>query len=467
MSRLARASALRFSTKIIESVGGALATLYFARVLGASVLGQYFLALAVTNWLLILPTGVRTATTKRISEGDERNKLYSAGTATTALLLVLFAGAVVIFREYLHGYLGGSLAVLVAVLVIGKGWTFFSIDILRGEDRVELATFLEGGWTLLRAAVQVAFVLYGLAVIGLLAGEAIAAVVIAVVCLLFVSLSLVRPSWEDFRDIYEYARYSWFGNVKVMSYSWMDTIVLGYFVTRSTIGVYETAWRVSALFILLPTAISNVIFPTISRKSAEGDFESIEKIIGSVFTFAPLVAIPGTVGAFIIGDHVLAIYGEEFAGGMVFLALLSVARIAESIESVGIQLLNALDYPNRAFRVGIMFTTLNIVLNVVLIAFFGAIGAGIATTLSMVSGAMLAIYSLPSDVSVSFSLRDLSAQIVSALVMGGVVFLLDRSRPPQSDFETVAYVVAGALIYGIGVFLLSATFRQRVRDALE
>jgi O-antigen/teichoic acid export membrane protein len=469
MSRLARASGLKLGAKVVETFVGAIATLYFARTLGADTLGQYFLALAVVNWLLIVPTGVRTATTKRISEGSDRNSLYGAGLLITLALLGSFSLGVLLFNVPLANYLNAPLAGFVAALFFGKGLLFFFVDVLRGEDRVELASLIEGLWTPLRVLVQIILVVGvgGVAVAGLLVGEVVAAITVALVCAVLVSSSPIRPSGIHFRRIYEYARFSWFGSVKMMSYSWMDTIVLGFFVTSATVAVYEIAWRVSALFILLPTAVGSVIFPTVSRKASDGDYAAIEQLFETALTFAPLIAIPGAIGAFVIGEHVLSIYGEDFARGGVFLLILSIARILECFETLSMQLLNALDYPDRAFRVALTFTAINLITNVVFIMWIGAVGAAIATAVSMTVGALLAIRSFPDEISIRISVRDLGAQAASALTMGGVVAITLWQYPPTSTFETVVHVGVGALVYSGGVILFSASLRTHVYNVVR
>lgn len=60
----------RFGAKLLSSVLGFVATVYFARILGAQVLGYYAVTLALLSWLQIgTADGVGSALVKRISEG--------------------------------------------------------------------------------------------------------------------------------------------------------------------------------------------------------------------------------------------------------------------------------------------------------------------------------------------------------------------------------------------------------------
>jgi hypothetical protein len=54
--RLGQTSIIHFSSRLVASVVGFLATLYFARELGAGTLGFYFVALAIVSWLSLAGT---------------------------------------------------------------------------------------------------------------------------------------------------------------------------------------------------------------------------------------------------------------------------------------------------------------------------------------------------------------------------------------------------------------------------
>ena len=66
-------------SRIVLTLFGYLGTMYFARTVGASVLGSYFLFMAYYGvCTMILDGGFGTAATKRISEGNEPDAYFSA-----------------------------------------------------------------------------------------------------------------------------------------------------------------------------------------------------------------------------------------------------------------------------------------------------------------------------------------------------------------------------------------------------
>lgn len=468
MVKLARASALNFGVNIVETLVGAIGTLYFARLLGAGSMGSYFLALGLVNWLLIPAGGVSTAALKRISEGEQQNRFFTAGLLLQFVYLSAVLGAILLATEIINLYVEFEGARLIGGFFVLLGISRFANACLRGENRVELASLLNGSRTFARVGFQLGFViLSGLGLAGLLAGEILAAAVISIVTLAFIRPRLVRPRREQFVRLYEYGRYSWFGSLKVNAYSWTDTLVLGFFVSTAAVGTYEIAWRVSALFILLPGAMGNTVFPTISKHARKEETEAIQRILERMLPFAPALAIPGAVGALVIGPQILALYGPEFTDGAIFLLVLSMARIIEAIERLFERVLNAMDYPERAFRVAVIFIIVNTLLNVLLVLLIGVLGAAVATFVSMIVSLGLAWYYLPSSITPKIPAQAIAAQFISAVVMGGAIHALLYFRPPTNDWEIITYVVSGAIIYSFGVFLSSALARDILRQLVD
>lgn len=76
--RVGQTSLVHFLFNIFASLLGFVATIYFARVLGAGVIGEYALILSVVLWLQLgVMMGIPNSLIKRISEGsDEGHYVY-------------------------------------------------------------------------------------------------------------------------------------------------------------------------------------------------------------------------------------------------------------------------------------------------------------------------------------------------------------------------------------------------------
>ncbi|QSG08227.1 flippase [Halapricum desulfuricans] len=467
MAKHARSSALQFGIELLQTVAGFVAMIYFARTLGSATLGQYFLALAVVNWVMIPTAGVRGTVQKRVSEDTDQGKFFTAGLLIQLCILCLLLGSIIFFRETVNRYLGFDGTFLVAGLILLKGLGTFFRAVLRAEHRVELAALVGGSWELLRIGLQVALILLGYKLFGLLAGEIAAAGVITIATVGLISLHLSRPAWKHFQRLYDYGKYAWLSAIKPFAYSWMDVVILGFFVTDSVIGIYEISWRITAAFILLPSAMAKVTFPYLSKHAENEQMEEIANILRTSTTFAGMLAIPGLMGAVVIGEDVLAIYGEEFAGGIVIMVILTAGRIGQSYETFLLQTLNAIDRPDATFRISMIFILANITLNVVLVSQFGAIGAAVATAVTMLLSAILAMRVLRRVVGFTIDWDIIAVQFVSAIVMAIAVTGIRQQVQPLTDIETLILVVFGAAVYFVGLLIGSSEARAQFHRVID
>lgn len=464
--KLGQTSVVAFGSQLLSSVVGFVATLYLARVLGADLLGSYFLVVAVVIWLRVVGImGIHTAITKRLSEADGDDAYRTAGGLLLAAVAVLIGAALLSLSGLVESYVGYPVAELVAVMVfVGIALNFVTAS-LRGEHRVHLAALLSPVERSVRGVLQIGAAAAGLGLVGVLAGWVVAAAVAALVGLYFVSGSFERPARRHFRGLLDYARYAWIGKLGSRAFASMDTVVLGAFVATNLIGYYEIAWNLASILALFGTSISQALFPEISRVATEGDDERLRAILDDALSYSGLLLIPGLVGAAAVGDRVLAIYGQEFARAYVVLLVLVVARTVYAYGNQFLNVLNGIDRPDLAFRVNVAFLVTNVGLNVVLVSVYGWTGAAVATAVS--SGLTLALsYRLVAGlVPVDVPVAEIARQFAAAAVMGGVVYA-GREAVGGGVFVTVGLVAVGGAVY-FGVLLaVSARLRTTVRRNL-
>jgi O-antigen/teichoic acid export membrane protein len=462
--RLGQTSAITFVSQLVVSVSGFAATVYITRFLGESVFGTYSLFMAVLVWLKIIGNnGVRMALIKRLSESDREGGYLSAGLAVQALVFVILTLLILLFQDRINTYLGFE-ASLPLVVVLFVSFCYATITgTLEGEHRVHIASMVQPVDRTLRSVLQIAAAALGFGLLGLVWSYAAAAVVAGVVGLAFVTVRPSIPDREHFERLTGFAGYSWLTGVESRAFSSMDTIVLGFFVASGTIGIYEVAWNLASVLAVFGTAISQSLFPAVSALSNNDDRESVASLTNDALAYTGLFVIPGLVGALAIGRSVLAIYG--LTSGYVVLVVLVVARLVYVYESQFVNVLNAIDKPDAAFRVSVAFIATNFVLNVVLIAAYGSVGAAIATTLSAVVGLVLGYRVLSIQVPIALPLAEIGKQWLAAGAMG--VFIYGgRLLLETGEVTALVLVPVGGVLYFTVLSVLSTRFRSVVQNNL-
>jgi O-antigen/teichoic acid export membrane protein len=282
------------------------------------------------------------------------------------------------------------------------------------------------------------------------------------------NLKLTVPHRYHFRSLWEYAKFAWLGGLKSQSFNNVDILILGIFVQSSLIGIYSVAWTISKFLSIFSDAIRQTVFPEISFSDTNEDPDAVADLMTESLRFSGLITIPGLVGALLIGNRLFRIYGPEFQQGTAVLSLLIFAIMVYGYQKQMLSGLNAIDRPDLAFRVNLVFIGLNAAMNVALIKTIGWVGAALATMLSAVIGFTLSVYYLQKFVDFSVPFRTVGGQVLAAFIMGGVVYVLMRL---EEIYEVVqhnvaivfAIVTVGAGIYFLTLWIISSQFRETVR----
>lgn len=472
--RLGQTSVIHFGSKIVSSVAGFLVTFYVAVELGSGVLGQYAVFLAVVLWgKVLIGGGINQAIIKRLSErtGDAGDLI--AGVVSQAGIFGVALFVLWLFRASVSAFLGiASIHVLVLGLTAILGFGVVKAG-LHGLQKVHIASLLEPLDRVVRSSIQLLVVFVGLlggGLAGLIWGY-IAGVSVAMASgLVFLRLRPARPKLENFRRILSFTRYSWISSIEGRAFSAMDTIILGLVVAPNLIGYYEVAWNLASIVAVFGASVSETLFPAISEHDSTNQTEVVADRVNDALTFAGLFLIPGFVGVLVIGEHVLSIYGSEFRQAGLVLVLLTAARLFYVYKLQFNTTLNAINRPEVAFRVNLVFIVSNLVLNSALVLEYGWIGAAVGTLISAMLSLVLAYHSVGSVIDIELPIGELLRQWAAAFTMGGVVYVTEFSLlGPRSPTiaEAILLVGVGAGTYLLALGSISTRFRTTVRDNLQ
>jgi len=470
--RIGQTTAVVFGSKIVTAVLGFAATIYFARILGAEVLGYYAAILAVASWLkLPANIGVSQSVTKRVSEGNERSQFFTAGIISVFTLGTIAAVGAWIFRQYLNAYFGIEATLFVIIIVFTYLYLSIVTSTLSGEQLVHISEILNTTKVGLRSVLQITLVFAGFGLAGMIAGYITAAFVVATIGLMLISSSFVRPQYRHFKSLFDFAKYAWLGNMRSRSFNNVDIIILTAMVNPALVGIYSVAWGIANLLNTFGAAIRSTVFPEISRANEAADKLFISNVTNDAIAYSGLIAIPGFFGGILVGERLLTLYGNEFRQGALVLALLILTVVIYEYYKQMVNVLNAVDRPDIAFRVNAVFICSNAILNIGLIYAIGWTGAAIATVTAATIGLLLAYHFVTDFVPLELPLGELSRQTAAAVVMSGAVIALEHLL---TNVGTIAHnllillvlVLSGAIVYFISLVILSKQFRTIVSTNL-
>lgn len=470
--KLGQTSVIYVIAKIAASFAGFLATIYFTRTLGEEVYGYYAVTLALVSWLgLVKSVGFGTALVKKMSEGERSDAYFIAASVIILCLTIFTCGIVLLFDQQIDDYIGQPVSDLVILLLISTVIIELVNSGLKGAHKVHIYAPLNTLKEIFKSLFMVALVAIGFELIGMLIGYALGTLFIGFFGFYVIRPRLVIPKWSDFTSLFNFAKYAWLGSMRSKSFNEVDILMLGFFVSSGLTGIYAVAYSLSKFLEIFGKGIQNTLLPEMSKLSVEDEYGTISELTNKSITFAGLFLIPGTIGAAVLGDRLMSIYGPGFDVGDRILVLLIFAILLYTYNRQLLNTLKAIDMPELAFRANAIFFLSNVSLNGFLIWQIGWYGAAIATTLSAAIGLVSGYYYIRGRISISIQYHEIGRQWAAALLMGGVVYGAravgeETAITSFNEVFVVVLVGLGAGVYFLTYLAISTTFRDTVRRNL-
>ena len=240
----------------------------------------------------------------------------------------------------------------------------------------------------------------------------------------------------------------------------IDTLMLGFYVSNSQVGIYNGAYPLAAGIPVLLSSFGFMYLPLASRLDADGEREEVRTIHRLTARWIFIIGFPVVVT--LVGfprDVVSIIFGSTFAPAGPALAILSVGFFTSAAVGRCQDALSAFGYTQYILAINVVSAVANGVLNVVLIGGLGPIpalgitGAALASALSFTSLNVLALLVLWYMTGITpFSRVNLKTYLVLPVCLFVPTFALSRvvslsvfTLPVFAAFATVATVAIVAV----------------------
>jgi PST family polysaccharide transporter len=180
-----------------------------------------------------------------------------------------------------------------------------------------------------------------------------------------------------------------FAGISIIIYMKIDVVMLGNMVGDNAVGVYSAASRISEIWYFIPTAIVTSVFPSIvqSRYISESMYyDKLQRLFSVLMLLALVIAILMT---FLSTPMTLLLFGQQYAPAgpilavHIWAALFVFLGVAQSSWDIAENLTRL-----ALFRT-VMGAVINVVLNMMLIPRYAAMGAAVATVVSYAFSAYL------------------------------------------------------------------------------
>ena len=470
---MAKNAIYNFLVKAIALAFGFVASVVVARSLGPDKYGIY----SFVMWFLFMVgllanLGIGTTITKYVSEYWGRKDLPAISCILSRLLRVEFlAGIVVSLLLFLLAPLVSqwynnpdlSLYLKVASLVIlPLGLMWFYNGLFCGLQRFDLIAKIN---------LLVSPVILGVILLVLYLGGKIEWLVgVSVVSNILLVASYLYLKRTKFAFIRKGATtYDFGGKLFKFSASAFVVILLDALVwerfgifflsilsTSTEIAFYNVAFILSSrTMVLLPGALTGILLPAMSEVYGGGNKEELARVHANSTRYLAMLSFPLCLGGIAISRQLFPVlYGLSFQPASLLFAILLVGGTIGFISTSSSSLLYGAELQRIVVRVGVIFASVNIAVNWLVVPTLGAKGAALATALSQSMGGVAMItYAYKNFMKQRFPFSRVMRTFLASALMGCVAFFI-------SEGIKGALGLVFALIISPPLYILSLFFTR-------
>lgn len=198
-----------------------------------------------------------------------------------------------------------------------------------------------------------------------------------------------RPSSASFRRMAAFSLplllTTWAG---LFGTNWFDLVILNWYVPVGGIGLYSVATQLAGVMQQVTVVFATLLLPELSVMVVKGQSARIRSLVERGLPYW-LLATSLLFAVVIMGARigVPLVFGESYGGAVPVLAWLMLASCALALFNSCTSLAGAFGATWVMTGVSFASTTVNVVMNLLLIPVFGIIGSAMATVAAYVVGA--------------------------------------------------------------------------------
>lgn len=444
---------------------------YLSRTLGANGLGICsFILSYVQNFTIIAALGIPIYGVREIAKAgsnlQRRTSLFYEilfiHLLFTGLILILYGISVYTFPEInQHKGIAGIGAMLILFNVFSIDWLFsglsqFKFIALRNVSIRALATISifvlvknsDDYWLYFLIYVLMVFCT---TVVGLFSAKNFL-------------LSKINFSFKSAFSHRKPVTYLGIYMVFTSIYTVMPATILGFLSTKSAVGYYYGANRITAMAVSFFTAISTVLIPKANLVTEDNDSSEYHKLLGKSLNITISFGVPIVVFLFLIADPLIMILaGEDFSRSIYVLKTMAPTVLLIAFAQVFVNLILSVHRKDmQMVFLSVIGMILSVGINIISIPLYAEKAAGYAQLISEICVTAIAFFLAQRLTNFTFPLKNLLINILCVLPFAIIVHFSTM----LSYNNIFIFVFSGLLCFVYFLFYQYVILRDRLIRSL-
>lgn len=252
----------------------------------------------------------------------------------------------------------------------------------------------------------------------------------------------------------------------------IDSLIIAFMRGPGEVGIYGVAMKMLEHFAIIPLYFMNSVLPVLT-KSLEEKSTKYKQIISLAFDFLAAMAVPLVVGGVLLAYPVIFIVStpeflsrltEGFYGSDIAFQILIFALFFQFLNVLFAFILIAVNKQAKLLYINAACVIFNLTTNIIFIPSYGFRGAAVTSVLSEFFILVATYFVAKKYLEFSINFKNLFKIILSATVMGAVVYFLQPfTYQYVQNWNVMLLVPIGAIVYIAMIFATKVVNKDMLR----
>lgn len=436
-----------------------------ARYIGPAFLGKYYLAISLTTiFAIFIDLGFANVLTREVAKKEDEAQKWLGNILSIKIPLAFFAAVSLIVLVNVLDYdnLTRNLVYVSCISMILDSFTSVFFATSRGRHNLKYESISSIVFQIIVLVVGYSALVLGHGLVFAMGALALASIFnfIYSLCIVAYKLRVKIKLAFDKAFVKEVFIISWpFAVFAIFQrlYTYLDSVLLSIFAGDEQVGLYQVAFKIIFALQFLPQAFTASLYPALSAYW-KNNREQLAVTFERAMNYLIIISLPIVFGIFALADEVVLLFKSDYdaAAWPLKISIISLFFIFLNFP-IG-SVLNACDAQKKNTRNMIIVTIVSVVLNLILIPMYKALGASIVV---LSTNALMFVLGLRESKKIVGSLKNKVSSLffkalAASLIMASLVFF-------GSTYINIFVLVAiGGLVYFVALYLFGGFKKEDI-----
>jgi len=407
--------------------------MYVARYLGVEGYGVISFALAFTGIFgIFTDIGLSQLAVRDIARDKGSANKYLVNITAMKLILVAVTMVLIAITVNLMGYNSTDIKVvyIIALSIGAAAFTTLISSIFQAYERLDYTSISNAINSLALLSGAIFNIYRGSDIIGFAFVYLFANLITLIYNVAILMIKFFRPEFRIDRSFWmpilrEALPFGLTGFF-ITIYYWTDSVMLSYMKGDEVVGLYNAAYRLMIILLVVPQVLNITIFPAMSQLYMNSR-DMLKFTLQRSFKYLAMIGFPIGIGTTVLADEIiLLIFGAGYEKAAMALRILVWSSACIFLSSSFSSLLRSSDRQTALTKITAFCAAENVILNLAVIPIYSYVGASVTTVITEFTVlALFAVVTFRDGFWELASIFTITSKIaIASLIMGGFVFFM-------------------------------------------